>query len=340
MKDDIKIENLDSNDSSEKIIFEEPKHHKRKVVISIIMTILLVIILLLSTCVIAPPYFLKALNKINNPSSYKRNFIFSLTPSSDTSNIPKLAFNISLAENKNVTETYQIIDGNIDDKEFYWQKLYKFNTLIIKTPYDSRYFKIDNFSKYGYYHTFAYPGMMTLDPINSFLISKGDMGHINANIEKKVLFKDKKMNFIYELKPDKNESQILFKNLTNKIYNNKNFNSFFKEDNGIQNKLKLKNNTKELINVFYNIKSNATVNSSDITVAADFTKINNITYNFDITMKDQNDNDFNLNFMLSESMEPTDKNKSPEKELDSVSFTDINDISKKVAATSDKTKNN
>lgn len=281
---------------------------------------------------INPPYMMKIINsgKINN--AYSKDYIFSIT-ANDYADLPKMEIIINESTNLVLNERLQNVDLLLNDKSFQWRKFYKFDTLITKTPYDSRNIRFEDFSKRNYYNN--------LDKTKSTLLNFA-LEHIvteNTNLlfsthnfnSKKIKIKpyeesfNDKFKIVYDIDFNKDISTRIFETTFSEVWKSDKLKSFFVEDNDIQKKLKIENNTKHILDILNTIKENSEVKEMNMSVILNKDVPETIVLNFKLQY-DFNGSSSDVNISISEHIKYLPEDYSPEGDMDVFAYTDFDKL--------------
>jgi len=134
-----------------------------------------------------------------------------------------------------------------------------------------------------------------------------------------------KFKLVYNINLNSEEATKVFEKIYTNVWENEEFKSFFKEDDQIQKKLKVTNNTKNVIDVLDNIKKNLKVNSLKITIISNKNYPESVVLDFDADYL-ANNTKTPINISLSEFLKSMSNDYSPQDNLNIVSITPIEDL--------------
>lgn len=309
-------------------IYYEKKKDRRFIITTILSVVIIAVIFyFLNFFNINPHNTLSMINKGTMSPAYGRDYIVSITDKSDTPSFPELQIIVNETLNTDMSESLQHISLNSGENIFDWDRFFKFDTALIKTPYDSRYVKFENYNE-NYLHTYPTNESNLTNMLLKYSRNNTNIIFDSNNYEDKKI----KVNFAgedfsekvklhYTIKFDDKISTDLFNALYESIWNSKEFLGFFKSDDDIQKKLGTENNTKNIIDMIYNIKENSKINSVTIGLVANNKLVESIVYDFDISYNDGNSN-YNLNISIAEYLKYLDSSTSPEDNFETLSIVD------------------
>jgi hypothetical protein len=267
--------------------------------------------------------------------AYGRDYIFTIIPKNNNGEVPELEVIFNETMNVSMSESLQDISLLVGQDSFEWRKFYKFDTLIEKTPYDARYVQLDNYNDLGYKYNYKHNKSLLLNSILEDIEGgKTNIFYSTQKFENKKFkintyeerIKDK-FKLVYEIKFDKDEATKVFHKVYDNIWNNEEFASFFREDNDIQKKINVENNTKHILDILDNIKNNLTINELVVTITLNKDYPDSVILDFD-TDYIVDGVRTSMNVGLSEFLNSMDDEYSPEDGLDIVSTTNFNELSK------------
>lgn len=315
----------------EDIFYHKKPNTKKIVLLSILCLLVIAFIYLISFFVINPTQLIKIINSGEMTPAYSRDYIFSIVPDITNTDMENLDIIINEDVNTTMSESLQYISLSAGENTFDWERFFKFDIGVLKTPYDSRYIRFDNFSE-SYYHQYSKNESNLTALLIKYLDSKSNL-FFDANHydEKKLkvynegltLFDKLKVN--YEISFDQSTSQAVFEELLETVWNSNDMFSFFMVDDDIQAKLGIKNNTKELLDIIYNIKNISSVNSLTVGLLTNKDFIESITYEFDIDYV-ADGKTYNLMINIGEYLKSFEDDRSPEDMFAPMSITNYNDL--------------
>ena len=310
-------------------IYYHKKPNIRKIILStLVLFLFLGTMYFLSFFVLNPAQVIKSVNSGKMSPAYSRDYIFSLIPETTNTNIDDLEIIINRDVNSIMSESFENISFNSGSNTFEWEKFNKFDTAIIKTPYDSRYIKFENYTE-QYYNDYpqnksnlAFLLSKYLDKKSNFLLD------FNKYNQKKLKIYNEGTNLLdrfrinYEISFSQETSQAIFIELLENIWNSQDMLTFFKNDDDIQNKLGIDNNTKQFIDFIYNIKNTSEVKSSRVGLILNKDFIESIAYEFNISYT-VDGKSYNVKINIGEYLKSFSDDVSPEDTFNPLSVTDF-----------------
>lgn len=277
---------------------------------------------------INPNATLSLINNGNMKAEHARDYIFSIS-SKNASSFPELQIIINEETNTDMSEAMQHISLSSGDNVFDWDRFFKFNTGLIKTPYDTRYIKFENLEgehAYNYNSNESDLAAMltkTLNKKSNFLFDRNKYEDKKIKINMSGVDFTEKVKLHYTVKFTDDEASNIFIELYDKIWNSNAFGSFFKLDNEIQKKLNIENSTKAILDIIHNIKENSTIKELTVGIVANKNYVESIVYDFSLSYNDgKTTHELKLSF--GEYLKPLADGYSPESIFEPLSTVDFN----------------
>ena len=313
---------------------ENVYYSKKNVRGPIIGTLLVLVVILLfyffNIFNINPMKTIQLINGGTLKAEHSRDYIFSIEPINEDE-FQDLQIIINEDTNTDMSEALQHISLSSGDNLFDWDRFFKFDTGLIKTPYDTRYIKFENLSgsnEYNYSNVKSYLTNLFISSLSknsNFLFDKNNYEVKKLKINAAGADFNEKVKLYYTINLT-DEASDIFSELCNQIWNSDEFLSFFKIDDEIQKKLGMDNNTKSIIDIVYNIKKNAKVKDLEIGIIANKNFVESITYDFTLSLNDGTKNrDLKLSF--GEYVKELDDGYSPEAIFEPMSTVNITALS-------------
>lgn len=311
-------------------------YNKKKSIWSFILPIFSLIVILGAFYIanffnINPCGTLKLINAGEMQPTYARDYIFSITGNDIGTEIPELQVIINEDLNTDMSESMQEISLSVGENVFDWQRFFKFDTAIIKTPYDTRYIRIDNYND-KYSHNYN----NNTSNLTSVLIphlSKNSNLFIDSNNYENKKIKvnfagadfNEKVKIYYTVNFEESVATEIFNTIYDNVWNSDEFESFFKEDNDIQKALEIENSTKQMIDLIYNIKNNSTISNLKVDLATNKDYVESIIYSFKLIYDDGTQR-HNITLNISEYLKPLANDYSPEDLFEALSVINFENI--------------
>ena len=310
----------------DKNIYYEKKKDRRFIIFSVLSLLLIAVVFyIINFFNINPHNTLSFINNGKMTPAYSRDYIVSITDKSETPSFPELQVIVNETLNTDMSESLQHVSLNSGENIFDWDRFFKFDMALIKTPYDSRYIKFENYNE-NYFHSYA-----TNESNLTNMLLKYSQNNANLVFDSNS-YKDKKIKvnfagenfsekvkFHYTINFDNQTSTELFNDIYNQIWNSKEFLGFFKSDDDIQKKLGTENNTKNFLDMIYNIIENSEIKSVTVGIVANNKIVESIVYDFDVLFNDGVSN-MNLNISFAEYLKYLSDDTSPENDFEGLSI--------------------
>jgi len=315
-------------------IYYEKKKDRRFIILTILSFVFIAIVFYsLNFFNINPHNTLYIINKGNMSPAYSRDYIFSITDQSVTPSFSELQVVINETLNTDMSESLQHVSLNSGENIFDWDRFFKFDTAFIKTPYDTRYIKFENYNE-NYSHSYPTNKSNLTDMLLKYSIKNANIFFDSNNYEDKKIKVNfsgesfsEKVKLHYTLKFDESMSTDIFNDVYDSIWNSKEFLEFFKSDDDIQKKLGRENNTKSMIDLLYNIRTNSSIKDLTVGIVANSEMVETIIYDFDVIYND-GISDYNLKISFSEYLKNLDSSISPEDTFEALSVVDFSALTK------------
>lgn len=315
---------------------ENVYYNKKKSIWSFILPVISLIVIagmfyFINFFNINPCGTLQFINSGKMQPTYARDYIFSITGNDIGSEIPELQVIVNEDLNTDMSESMQRISLSVGESVFDWERFFKFDTAIIKTPYDTRYIRIDDYNnKYSHSYNNNTSNLTSilipyLSENSNLIIDSNDYENKKIKVNFSGIDFNEKVKIYYTVNFKDSVAADMFNTVYDKIWNSKEFESFFKEDNDIQNALKIENSTKEMIDLIYNIKNNSTILDVKVDLAANKDYVESIIYSFNVAY-DDGVQKHNITLSISEYLKPLHTDYSPEDLFEALSVINFDSI--------------
>lgn len=255
---------------------------KRNILVASGLVLVLFFVNLFSYFVFPTKYLTNSINQATNGKV--EDMVLTMVCSVNGENNLKANLHTGYSEIRNENYMFFSIDDSANIYE--WERYFKGNAAFIKTPYEPQYIFSENYSSDGLYLNNTDISNTKKALVSSFFnnmkyISKESIGEYNdGNVFYNFLryLKDKIVpnSVVYSFTIDPKNVEMVY----GTISNSESYRKFFEEERGIQEKLKLNDNVKQIDNLLKNIFINSGITNIDGKAVINNGKIETVMINF------------------------------------------------------------
>ena len=245
-------------------------------------------------------FIASSINRYINNKITESEYAFSLNTKNSVlakfTQLDGLNVEVDTSKNNSFSENYEKVILNSGEDNFIFERFYKNNNFIMKTPNFGQYIIYDDMTEAGYEYKEDEFNKSVLNSLKKSLSKNRnknytDFSKINVNgnnsfidfLNSSFLFY-KNYEYFYTIE---NNDDVLFKEIFTNIINNKNYSNFMLEESDIAKKLDKTNELKEIEDIIQGILENSKVNKTIINLKiSQNLELSNIDMTFNLDYKD------------------------------------------------------